>query len=1566
MASFESIVIGADWISEYYLTSDGKNSFNASVRGRERQWKVEDEAGRPSPKTKFSAVRSELLRNLAKAAESARPNSSAYRDYLDQVENILGFTPGRGIMIDRSGSLLRVSRMGTPPNLAIVEMTRAESVEDVLSRHGTNLVEPTFLREEGEVDEEGREFTNAARLTSAVFLTDPKPDFVLLLAGKWVVVAQRERWAEGRFLAIDLQLVAESNDARAGKEISTALTCLESASLLPDVEGDAWWSRELTKSIKHTVGVSKDLREGVRESIELLASEVVERRRTKGLAPLPQKDAQVLARQSLRFLYRILFLLYAEASPELEILPVNTPEYEQGYSLDRLRELLQVPLTDPEDQEGTHLYDSLNTLFTLVNTGYTPRDPQGIRFNALRADLFEPKATALIDEVGLGNHALQDALARLLLSKEQRGKDRGFISYAELGINQLGAVYEGLMSYTGFFAEDYLYEVAKGGNTEKGSWVVSADRIEGISPGDFVRKEDPVTGEPKPVVYEPGSFVFRLAGRERQQSASYYTPEVLTRFAVSQGLEELITPETTADQILSFKVCEPALGSGAFAIEATRQLAERYVKRRQEELGQSIDPQDYPKELQKTKAYIALHNVYGVDLNDTAVELAEISLWLDTMVAGLDAPWFGLHLRAGNSLIGARHAIYSPAALKRKAWLKTTPTEVSLEHLGEDLEHNRVASDINGGVHHFLLPADGWGSATASKEGKELEPENTKALREWARSVKVQPNRKQTEQLQGLARRVERLWQFSLQRLRIAEQQSSRTVDVWEQPEGTRAEGTRAEDAESARPVQREEIEAALADPNGAYRRLRTVMDAWAALWFWPLSDEQLRVTTEQGTLTVKPPSFQEWLDTLTDLLGSGGNRQSWDTETFLAQADWEELGEAEQMDLSLSLATTAEDARIKHPWLQVTDRIAHQQRFFHWELDFASVFARGGFDFQVGNPPWVRPTVDVGQLLAEGNPWWQLANKPSQAEVKAKRVETLAQPGMLDLVVGESSAMVAQGAFLRSSTNYPHLGGLQPDTYRCFMEQTWRHMSPGGIVSMIHPETHFTDDKAGVLRKATYVRLRRHWQFINEKQLFEEVHHLVSYGVHVYGSSHAEPSFLQAVSLYHPETVEASLLHNGEGEEPGIKDREGNWDTSAHRDRIIRVDAEVLGLWAEVVAADDNPLSTPMVYTVNASLSRTLSDLTGANRVGQLGARFSSGWHETGGRRDGMFDVGWGVPESWDDVILQGPHMHVGNPSYKYPNETMKHNQDWHSVDLETLASDAIPVTSYKPVASKDVYDAAYTNWGEGGRSDPARDHYRVAWRRMAANTGERTLIPAVIPPGAAHINAVLSVGFPHLRDLLGVAGVTSSLLIDLVARSSPKGDIQVSTFARLPIGTDHPLLPYLRLRVLRLNALTRAYTDLWDETWEAGFAEDRWAGGRPRPNRPELAPRMEMWTADSPLRIAEDRRQALVEIDALVAVMLEVSADQLATVYRTAFPVLYGYDTKRDYYDQNGRLVPGAIVKAWLKGGDKLDVADRTAANASENTYTYAPPFVLLDREADLRQAHGYFTDLVKAAND
>ena len=120
--------------------------------------------------------------------------------------------------------------------------------------------------------------------------------------------------------------------------------------------------------------MSKDLREGIRLSIEIIANDVLRRREAQGL-PLDEVDGQSLARQSLRYLYRILFLLYAEASPEMGVLPVGAGEYSEGYGLDRLRELTLTPINSPQGRSGTHIYQFLNTLFRLVDRGHHPRRP---------------------------------------------------------------------------------------------------------------------------------------------------------------------------------------------------------------------------------------------------------------------------------------------------------------------------------------------------------------------------------------------------------------------------------------------------------------------------------------------------------------------------------------------------------------------------------------------------------------------------------------------------------------------------------------------------------------------------------------------------------------------------------------------------------------------------------------------------------------------------------------------------------------------------------------------------------------------------------------------------------------------------------------------------------------------------------------------------------------------------------------------------------------------------------------------------------------------------------------
>jgi hypothetical protein len=309
-----------------------------------------------------------------------------------------------------------------------------------------------------------------------------------------------------------------------------------------------------------------------------------------------------------------------------------------------------------------------------------------------------------------------------------------------------------------------------------------------------------------------------------------------------------------------------------------------------------------------------------------------------------------------------------------------------------------------------------------------------------------------------------------------------------------------------------------------------------------------------------------------------------------------------------------------------------------------------------------------------------------------------------------------------------------------------------------------------------------------------------------------------------------------------------------------------------------------------------------------------------------------------------------------------MLHQQDWAVNDLEALAYDAIPVTAYKPAGSTSGYDKAYDSWADAEKS-PARSSYRIAWRLMAANTGERTFIPALIPPGPAHVDGVYSAGFPSSdpRKLVECAATFVSLLSDFAVRAVPKSAIRSGVVNRLPFDPEFPLLDAMALRMLRLNCVTNAYEPLWSDVLREIDLRDSWTGGLHYQARPRLEDVSGEWSPLSPLRRATDRRQALLEIDALVAMMLGLTADELCTIYRTQFAVLHGYDRTTYFYDANGRLVPNSVLTVWRKKADDISLEERTATNASGNTYTYELPFVTLDREADMRQAYAHFEKLL-----
>jgi len=193
---------------------------------------------------------------------------------------------------------------------------------------------------------------------------------------------------------------------------------------------------------------------------------------------------------------------------------------------------------------------------------------------------------------------------------------------------------------------------------------------------------------------------------------------------------------------------------------------------------------------------------------------------------------------------------------------------------------------------------------------------------------------------------------------------------------------------------------------------------------------------------------------------------------------------------------------------------------------------------------------------------------------------------------------------------------------------------------------------------------------------------------------------------------------------------------------------------------------------------------------------------------------------------------------------------------------------------------------------------------------------------------------------------------------------------------------LPGLRLRALTLNCLTTHYADLWSECWDEPFRQQRWAKQDPRlPNAffTNLTP---TWQRDCALRSDYARRQALVEIDVLVAQALKLTLDELITIYRVQFPVMQQYE-RDTWYDRNGRIVftaskglvgVGFPRKGSGRGANKIagweEIADMTSGTVSrtiiddtlpggpvERTITYEAPFDLCDRVKDYRVAWEFF---------
>ena len=789
-----------------------------------------------------------------------------------------------------------------------------------------SFTEEQFQAQEMTKDLEG--ITLDAVITKFVFGLEEPPRWILVINNSQVMLLDRSKWNEKRMIRFDIpEILGRKEDST----LKSTAALLHRESICPD-DGIPLLDTLDEKSHKNAFSVSEDLKYALREAIELIGNEAIyylQEVRRKGVFSGEEKvDAEELTRECLRYMYRLLFVLYIEARPELGYIPMKSDAYRMGYSFETLRDLEIVKLNSEESKNGFYLNESIKLLFNLIYNGVTEYQTQGefvhgkgvgqslFEIPSLKTHLFDPERTPIINKVKFRNAILQRVIELMSLSRQGgRNSRRGRISYAQLGINQLGAVYEALLSYQGFFAETDLYEVKKAGESYdelKNAYFVKAEDLE-----KYTDDEKVYNSEGSLKKYEKGTFIYRLAGRDREKSASYYTPEVLTKCLVKYALKELLK-DKTADDILKLTVCEPAMGSAAFLNEAINQLAEAYLERKQRELGERIAHDEYTHERQKVKMYLADNNVFGVDLNPIAVELAEVSLWLNTISKQNFVPWFGMQLVCGNSLIGARRQVFKKTLLKKEnrtdsLWLDEVPERV--------MPNAKRNPDT---VYHFLLPDKGMANYK-DKVIKQIVGEDIIKINNWRKSFTREFSKSEIQTVQKISKTIDTLLAKHVEQQRDMRKRTTDTFLVWGQKQCIEKEnntGTRWKDK-----VLEQELLSKKMRNSSPYRRLKLAMDYWCSLWFWPIEKADLL------------PSRGEYLLDLclilegnpVEVTHGNGDQLSLFPDTIPKQMQLELVNELGIVDVD-KLCQKVER-------LGLVQKLSKDYRFLHWELEFADLF---------------------------------------------------------------------------------------------------------------------------------------------------------------------------------------------------------------------------------------------------------------------------------------------------------------------------------------------------------------------------------------------------------------------------------------------------------------------------------------------------------------------------------------------------------------------------------------------------------------------------------------------------
>ncbi|EFB3642681.1 hypothetical protein DFX88_19875, partial [Escherichia coli] len=631
---------------------------------------------------------------------------------------------------------------------------------------------------------------------------------------------------------------------------------------------------------------------------------------------------------------------------------------------------------------------------------------------------------------------------------------------------------------------------------------------------------------------------------------------------------------------------------------------------------------------------------------------------------------------------------------------------------------------------------------------------------------------------------------------------------------------------------------------------------------------------------------------------------------------------------------------------------------------------------------------------------------KLSASKLATLRIDTFNQiPALEAAWRSEYEGCEGMQNFLNAQQNYPVLRGVQTNLYKCFLPQAWRLGAQKGVSGFLHPEGIYDDPKGGQLRAAVYPRLRAHFQFQNERALFP-IGNRNKFSINLYATTSATIGFSNIANLFMPQTIDGCFMPSDKivG---GIKNDQDEWNLEGHPDRLLYIDEQLLELFSQLYDEEGTPSIEARLPALHArQLIGVLRKFVNQpKRLGNLQGQYLSleMWHETNQQKDGTIERNTQFPKDASQWVLSGPHFYVGNPFYNTPKVICDTHKAYDNLDLLTLPDDYLPRTNYIPACDAQEYAkrTPRVSWKEQDEDEPRKvtDYYRHINRRAIGCSSERTAIGAIIPKDVAHIDGGFSLTFKDPKQLVIFNTSFNSLPFDFVIKTTGKSDCRAELVKILPMLSD--IGTRLFARGLVNNAITAHYSDLWQSCYTPDFNTQRWSRDLPPLHQDFFTNLTPEWQRNCALRSDYSRRQALVEIDVLVAQALGLTLEELLTIYRVQFPVMRQYEADT-WYDQNGRIIftpskglvgvglPRTARKADLKngfvfnvdspdwtGGDCTDQAigwddvkhlktgtvsvtfdDYTRSDEGERrTVTWQAPFIKPDREDDYKVAWAFF---------